>query len=107
MKHLILASLFLPGIALAQSAQPEFCISPSLAQTLAATLQQDAAMLALLNDATQEPQRLAAAVAAATAKQNVEDGRATNGGAAPNVPFSTAPVPKLASPAPTTSSTRP
>ena len=92
MKRLILAAAFLPGIALAQPAPPQFCISPTLAQTLAAALQQDAAMLALLNDAAQEPQRQAAAVAAAVAKQKAEDAGAG--------PATTAHVPSLASPAP-------
>jgi hypothetical protein len=76
MKHLNLAATmaaFLPCIAHAQSPPPQFCISPSLAQTLAATLQQDATVLALLNEAAQEPQRQAAAVAAAVARQKADD----------------------------------
>jgi hypothetical protein len=107
MKRLILAATFLPGIALAQPAPPQFCISPTLAQTLAAALQQDAAMLAMLNDAAQEPLRQAAAVAAAVAKQKADDGAATKMGTAAEVPATTAHVPNLASPAPGTASTRP
>jgi hypothetical protein len=107
MKHLILAAAFLPGIALAQPAPPQFCISPTLAQTLAAALQQDAAMLALLNDAAQEPQRQAAVVAAAVAKQKADDDPAAKKGAAAEIPATTAHVPNLASPAPATPSTRP
>jgi hypothetical protein len=77
MRHLIvatvlLATVFLPGIGLAQPA-PQFCISPTLAQSLAAALQQDAAMLAMLNDAAQDQARQAAAVAAAVAKQKADD----------------------------------
>ena len=61
----------LPAIALvallpiaAHAQAPQFCISPAMAQTVAAALQQDAAVLAMLNDAAQEPARIAAAVAA-------------------------------------------
>jgi hypothetical protein len=70
--RLILATVLMPGIALAQQV-PQFCISPTLAQSLAAALQQDAAMLAMLNDAAQEQARQAAAVAAAVAKQKADD----------------------------------
>ena len=73
MKRLILLASLIPCAALAQPASqstpPQFCISQTVAQTLAAALQQDAAMLALLNDSAQEPQRQAAAIAAALAKQ--------------------------------------
>jgi hypothetical protein len=110
MKHLILttaAAVFLPAIALAQPTPQQFCISPTLAQTLAATLQQDATMLALLNDAAQEPQRLATAVATAVAKQKAEDTPAAKTGVAAEIPGTATHAPNLASPAPATPSTRP
>jgi len=107
MRCLILAAALLPSIAFAQSAPPQFCISPTLAQTLAAALQQDAAMLALLNDAAQEPQRQAAAISAAVAKQKADDQPAAKTGAVAEIPATTAHVPNLASPAPATPSTRP
>jgi hypothetical protein len=107
MKRLILAAVFLPGIALAQPAPQQFCISPTLAQTLAATLQQDATTLALLNEAAQEPQRQAATVAAAVAKQKADDEAAAKTGAAAEIPATTAHVPNPASPAPATPSTKP
>ena len=107
MKRLILIAVFLPGIAFAQPAPPQFCISPVLAQTLAAALQQDAAMLALLNDAAQEPQRQAAAVAAAVAKQKADDEPAAKKGAAAEIPATTAHLLNPASPAPTAPSTKP
>lgn len=68
---IVVAALALPIAARAQPAQ--FCVTPALAQTLAAALQQDAAVLAMLNDAVQEPARQAAAVAAAVAKQKADD----------------------------------
>lgn len=77
MKRLIIAAAtLLPLAAHAQSAPPnppQFCISPNLAQTLAATLQQDATLLTLLTEAAQEPQRQQAAIAQAVAKQKAED----------------------------------
>ena len=106
MKHLILATAFItPIVAHAQPAQ--FCVSPSLAQTLASALQQDAAVLAMLNDAAQEPQRQAAAVAAAVAKQRADDETAAKTGAAAEIPPRTPQAPNLMSPAPATTSTRP
>jgi hypothetical protein len=109
MKNLILAAaaIFLPDIALAQPSQPQFCISPTLAQTVAATLEQDAAMLALLNDAAQEQQRQSTAVAVAVAKQKAQDDPATNAGRAAKFTAPTAHVPNYASPAPKAPSTRP
>lgn len=78
MKHLILATaLMMPIAAHAQPAQ--FCVSPSLAQTLAAALQQDAAVLALLQEAAAEPQRTAKAIADAVAAQKAEDAKAKQG----------------------------
>lgn len=106
LRCLTLITAFLPTIALAQPAPPQFCISPTLAQTLAAALQQDAAMLALLNDAAQEPQRQAAAVAAAVAKQKAEDGPPAKNAAA-DLPVTAPHLPNLASPAPAAPSTRP
>ena len=76
MRRLILATALLAPIAAYAQAPAQFCISPTLAQTLASTLQQDATMLALLNDAAQEPQRQAAAVAAAVEKQKMADAAA-------------------------------
>jgi len=74
MNRLIAVALaFLPTVALAQPAPPQFCIPPSLAQTLAAALQQDAAVLAMLNDAAHESQRQAKAIAGAVARQKAED----------------------------------
>jgi hypothetical protein len=106
MKYLILiAALVVPLAAHAQPAQ--FCVSPSLAQTLASALQQDAAVLAMLNDAALEPQRQAAAVAAAVAKQKADDEPAAKKGVAAEVPATMAHVPNLASPAPATLSTKP
>jgi hypothetical protein len=70
-----IAALLLPVAAHAQ-APAQFCIAPTLAQTLAAALQQDAAVLAMLNDAAQEPQRQAQAIAAAVAKQKADDEKA-------------------------------
>jgi glucose dehydrogenase len=67
------ASLLLPLAVRAQPAPAPFCVSPALAQTLAAALQQSAAVLAMLNDAAQEPARTAAAIAAAKAEQKKED----------------------------------
>jgi hypothetical protein len=69
------AALLLPWRAHAQT-PAQFCIAPTLAQTLAAALQQDAAVLAMLNDAAQEPQRQAQAIAAAVAKQKADDEKA-------------------------------
>ena len=78
MKHLILATaLMMPIAAHAQPAQ--FCVSPSLAQTLATALQQDAAVLALLQEAAAEPQRTAKAIADAVAAQKAEDAKAKQG----------------------------
>ena len=78
MKHLILATaLMMPIAAHAQPAQ--FCMSPSLAKTLAAALQQDAAVLALLQEAAAEPQRTAKAIADAVAAQKAEDAKAKQG----------------------------
>jgi len=106
MKPLILATVLITPIA--AHAQPaQFCVSPSLAQTLAAALQQDAAVLAMLNDAAQEPQRQAAAVAAAVAKQKADDETAAKTGTAAEIPAGTPHVPNLVSPAPATTSTRP
>ena len=107
MKRLILVTAFLPSIALAQPAPPQFCISPTLAQTLAAALQQDAAMLALLNDAAQEPQRQAAAVAAAVEKQKTADETATKIGTAAEPRAMPEHVRSAASPVPPAQSTRP
>lgn len=104
---LIIATTILPGLALAQPAPPQFCISSTLAQTLAAALQQDAAMLALLNDAAQEPQRQAAVVAAAVAKQKADDETAGKMGAAAAIPAMTTHMPGVASPEPTAPSIRP
>jgi hypothetical protein len=84
MRRLILAAALIPTLAHAQApaqptpAQPQaapaqFCISPSLAQTLAATLHQDAVLLALLDEAAQEPARQAKAIADAVAKQKAKD----------------------------------
>ena len=78
MKHLILATaLMMPIAAHAQPAQ--FCVSHSLAQTLATALQQDAAVLALLQEAAAEPQRTAKAIADAVAAQKAEDAKAKQG----------------------------
>ena len=78
MKHLILATaLMMPIAAHAQPAQ--FCVSLSLAQTLATALQQDAAVLALLQEAAAEPQRTAKAIADAVAAQKAEDAKAKQG----------------------------
>ena len=71
MKRLILATVLIPLAAHAQA--PQFCISPALAQAVAAALQQDGAALSLLNDAAQEPARQKAAVDAAVAKQKADD----------------------------------
>ncbi len=60
--------MLLPDIALAQPV-PQFCISLTLAQSLAAALQQDAAMRAMLNYAAQEQARQAGAAA----KQKAHD----------------------------------
>ena len=106
MKHLILlTALFIPIAAHAQPAQ--FCVPPSLAQTLAAALQQDAAVLAMLNDAAQELQRQAAVVAAAVAKQKADDETAAKTGTAAEIPAGTPHMPNLVSPGPGTMSTRP
>src|SRR5580658_8858677 len=107
MKRLILAVTLLPNLALAQPVPPQFCISPTVAQTLAAALQQDAAVLALLNDAAQEPQRQAAVVAAAVAKQKADDETAAKTGTAAEIPAGTPHMPNLVSPGPGTMSTRP
>lgn len=107
MKRLILAVTLLPNLALAQPAPPQFCISPTVAQTLAAALQQDAAMLALLNDAAQEPQRQAAVVAAAVAKQKADDEPTAWKGGTADIPATTTRVPNLETPAPAVPSTRP
>jgi hypothetical protein len=109
MKRLILgavAAAFLPAIAHAQPAPPQFCISPSLAQTLAATLQQDATVLALLNEAAQEPQRQAAAVAAAVARQKADDEATAKNGAVAHDPATMAHAPNLVSPVPTMPSSK-
>ena len=100
MKRLILATaLATPMVAHAQPAQ--FCVSPSLAQTLAAALQQDAALLAMLNDSAQDSQRQAAAIAAAVAKQKADDESAARTGAADapaaHVPIGASPVPAATS----------
>jgi hypothetical protein len=106
MKHLILlTALIAPIAAHAQPAQ--FCVAPSLAQTLAAALQQDAAVLAMLNDAAQEPQRQAAAVAAAVAKQKADDETAAKTGTAGEIPAGTPHMPNFVPPEPATTSTRP
>jgi len=93
MRRLILATAFLPSLALAQPAPQQFCVSQTLAQTLAAALQQDAAMLALLNEAAQEPQRQAVAVAAAVAKQKADDEPAAKQGTTPETPAAAVHVP--------------
>jgi hypothetical protein len=106
MKHLILVTaLVIPIAAHAQPAQ--FCVPTSLAQTLAAALQQDTAVLAMLNDAAQEPQRQAAVVAAAVAKQKADDETAAKTGTAAEIPAGTPHMPNLVSPGPGTMSTRP
>ena len=106
MKHLILLTALITPIA--AHAQPtQFCVPPSLAQTLAAALQQNAAVLAMLNDAAQEPQRQAAAVAAAVAKQKADDETAAKTGTAAEMPAGTSHMPNLVSPAPATTSTGP
>jgi hypothetical protein len=106
MKHLILLTALITPIA--AHAQPsQFCVPPSLAQTLAATLQQDAAVLGMLNDAAQEPQRQAAAVAAAVAKQKAEDETAAKTGAAGEIPAGTPHMPNFVSPGAGTMPTRP
>jgi len=106
MKHLILAiALITPITAHAQPAQ--FCVSTSLAQTLATALQQDTAVLAMLNDSAQESQRQAAAVAAAVAKQKADDEVAAKTGATADVPAATAHVPNVALPAPAAASPKP
>ncbi len=110
MRRLMFAAILLlaPLAAYAQEPAPQqFCISPTLAQTLAAALQQDSAMLALLNEAAQEPQRQAAAVAAAVAKQRADDAAAAKAGGAAETPAAATHVPNLASPAPAALSTRP
>jgi hypothetical protein len=108
MKRLIfLAAMLFSVGAQAQPASPQFCMSPNLAQTLAAALQQDAAMLALLNDAAQAPQHQAAVVAAAVAKQKADDEAAVKKGAVAEVPVTMAPVANAASPVPGTPSTKP
>lgn len=107
MKRLIYVAAFLPAIAFAQTAPPQFCISPTLAQTLATALQQDTAMLALLNDAAQEPQRQAAAVAAAVAKQKTDDEVAAKTDAAAGMPAKPPRAPNLVSPSLAVPSTRP
>jgi len=73
MKHLILLAALITPIAAHAQTPSQFCMSPAAAQTLAAALQQDAAVLALLNDAAQEPARIAKAVADAVAKQKADD----------------------------------
>jgi hypothetical protein len=106
MKHLILSiALIAPIAAHAQPAQ--FCVSPSLAQTLATALQQDAAVLAMLNESAQEAQHQAATVAAAVAKQKADDESAAKTGITSDVPAATAHLPNVASPAPAAASTRP
>ncbi len=65
-------ALALHGPAHAQAPAP-FCMPQSTVRMIAAALQQDAAVLALLQDADSEPQRQAAAVAAAVAKQKADD----------------------------------
>lgn len=107
MKRLIYVAAFIPAIAFAQPAAPQFCISPTLAQTLATALQQDTAMLALLNDAAQEPQRQAAAMAAAVAKQKTDDETAVKAGAAAEPRATPEHAPDVASSAPPSQSTRP
>jgi hypothetical protein len=84
MRLLLPATLLaIPLAAQAQPASPQFCISPTLAQSLASTLQQDAAVLAMLNDAAAEPQRQAAAIAAAVQKQKTDDEAAAKTAAGP------------------------
>lgn len=74
-------ALALHGVAHAQAPAP-FCMPQSTAQTIAAALQQDAAVMALLQEAATEPQRQAAAVAAAVAKQKADDEAGTKPAAA-------------------------
>jgi hypothetical protein len=75
--NLILAALIpaalMPLTASAQPAPSQICISAALAQSMAAYFQQGASMLPLMQDAATEPQRQAAAVAAAVAKQKADD----------------------------------
>ena len=52
---------------------PQFCMSQPAAQSVAASLQAAVAAYALMQDAVAEPQRQAAAVAAAVAKQKADD----------------------------------
>jgi len=106
MRHLILATALL--VPLAAHAQPaQFCVSPSLAQTIAAALQQDTAVLAMLNDSAQEPQRQAAVVAAAVAKQKTDDEALARKGAGPEVAAPSVEGPNLAPPVTAPPSTKP
>ena len=59
-------------------APAQFCMSQPAAQSLAAALQGTVAAYALMQDAAQEPQRQAAAVAAAVAKQKADDAKPTD-----------------------------
>ena len=71
-------ALALLGVAHAQAPAP-FCMPQSTVQTIAAALQQDAAVMALLQEAASEPQRTAKAVADAVAAQKAEDAKAKQG----------------------------
>ena len=62
----------------AQASAP-FCMPAATAQAVAAALQQDAAVMALLQEAAAEPQRTAKAVADAVAAQKAEDAKAKQG----------------------------
>ena len=62
----------------AQAPAP-FCMPAATAQAVAAALQQDAAVMALLQEAASEPQRTAKAVADAVAAQKAEDAKAKQG----------------------------
>ena len=68
-------ALFAPIAAVAQTAPQPFCMPPATAQSVAAALGAGQAAMALMQEAAQEPQRQEAAVAAAVAKQKVEDAK--------------------------------
>ena len=65
------AAIFRPLVAHAQPAQ--FCMPQTTAQSVAAALQSAQAAMLLMQDAVAEPQRQAAAIAAAVAKQKIDD----------------------------------
>ena len=81
MRRLILVLVLIAAafrVAYAQAPAP-FCMPQSTVQTIAAALQQDAAVMALLQEAASEPQRTAKAVADAVAAQKAEDAKAKQG----------------------------